>query len=88
MNTGRPSRRLDPFPKPRHSRPCPSFFRHNGYRFHFFSNEGDPREPVHIHVTRDRSAAKFWFHPASRFFFFFALVQGKPWPFRTGRLRA
>ena len=41
----------------------PLVFRHNGYRFHFFSNEGDPREPVHVHVTRDRSTAKFWLHP-------------------------
>jgi hypothetical protein len=30
----------------------PRVFDWNGYRFHFFSNEGDPREPVHIHVTR------------------------------------
>jgi len=29
----------------------PLVFRWKGYRFHFFSNEGDPREPVHIHVT-------------------------------------
>ena len=25
-------------------------FRFNGIRFHFFSNEGDPREPLHIHA--------------------------------------
>lgn len=41
----------------------PKVFDWNGYRFHFFSNEGDPREPVHIHVTRDRSTAKFWLRP-------------------------
>lgn len=41
----------------------PAVFRHNGYRFHFFSNEGDPREPPHIHVTRDNADAKFWLHP-------------------------
>ena len=41
----------------------PLVFRWNGYRFHFFSNEGDPREPAHIHVTRDRSTAKFWIKP-------------------------
>lgn len=39
----------------------PAVFRWNGYRFHFFSNEGNPREPVH--VTKDRSTAKFWLHP-------------------------
>ena len=41
----------------------PLVFLWNGYRFHFFSNEGDPREPAHIHVTRDRSTAKFWIKP-------------------------
>ena len=41
----------------------PLVFRWNGYRFHFFSNEGDPREPVHVHVTRGRDTAKFWLHP-------------------------
>jgi len=41
----------------------PKVFDWNGFRFHFFSNEGDPREPLHIHVTRDRSTAKFWIRP-------------------------
>jgi hypothetical protein len=41
----------------------PVVFRHDGYRFHFFSNEGDPREPPHIHVTKDRPTAKFWLRP-------------------------
>lgn len=41
----------------------PLVFRWKGYRFHFFSNEGDPREPVHIHVTKDGADAKFWLHP-------------------------
>ena len=36
----------------------PLVFRWKGYRFHFFSNEGDPREPVHIHVTKDGADAK------------------------------
>ena len=38
----------------------PTVFRHAGYRFFFYSNEGDPREPVHIHVMKDRGEAKFW----------------------------
>lgn len=38
----------------------PKVFDWNGFRFHFFSNEGDPREPPHIHVTKDRDTAKFW----------------------------
>lgn len=41
----------------------PVVFRHGAYRVHFFSNEGDPREPVHIHVTRPPATAKFWLHP-------------------------
>ena len=41
----------------------PLVFRWNGYRFHFFSNEGDPLEPVHIHVTREGADAKFWVQP-------------------------
>lgn len=42
----------------------PKVFDWKGFRFHFFSNEGDPREPLHVHVTRDRATAKFWLHPA------------------------
>lgn len=37
----------------------PKLFDWNGYRFHFFSNEGNPREPVHVHVTRAPATAKF-----------------------------
>ena len=28
-----------------------------------FSNEGSPREPVHIHAESSDGKAKFWFHP-------------------------
>jgi hypothetical protein len=41
----------------------PKVFDWNGYRFHFYANEGDPREPVHIHVRRGRDDAKFWLQP-------------------------
>ncbi len=41
----------------------PVIFRWNGYRFHFFSNEGDPLEPVHVHVSRAGAKAKFWLFP-------------------------
>jgi hypothetical protein len=34
-----------------------------GYRFFFFSNEGDPLKPAHIHVRKDRQIAKFWLEP-------------------------
>ena len=41
----------------------PVVFRQAGYRFHFFSDEGDPREPLHIHVVKDDADAKFWLYP-------------------------
>ena len=41
----------------------PTVFHHGAYRFFFYSNEGDPREPVHIHVHRDGAEAKFWVTP-------------------------
>jgi hypothetical protein len=41
----------------------PNVFTWNGVRFHFFANEGDPREPVHVHVSRRGATAKFWLSP-------------------------
>ncbi|HOY66511.1 MAG TPA: DUF4160 domain-containing protein [Candidatus Ozemobacteraceae bacterium] len=41
----------------------PIVFRYEGYRFFFFSNEGIPREPLHIHVRRGDSLAKIWLDP-------------------------
>ncbi|GGB49871.1 DUF4160 domain-containing protein [Blastomonas aquatica] len=41
----------------------PVVFRYNGFHFHFFANEGNPREPVHVHVRRGRDNAKFWLWP-------------------------
>lgn len=37
----------------------PVVFRERGLRFFFYSEEGDPREPVHVHVERDGNQAKF-----------------------------
>ncbi len=34
--------------------------------FFFCSNEGDPREPVRIHVERGDMEAKFWANPDVR----------------------
>ena len=34
-----------------------------GHRFHFFSNEGYPLEPIHIHVRKGPNRAKFWIKP-------------------------
>jgi hypothetical protein len=44
----------------------PVVFRHGGFRFFFFSNEGDPREPAHIHVRRGSDSAKLWLTPKVR----------------------
>ena len=41
----------------------PVVFRYNGVRFYFFSNEGDPREPIHIHAQQGDCEAKFWLRP-------------------------
>ncbi len=41
----------------------PRVFELDGFRFFFYSNEGDPREPVHIHVRKERNLAKFWILP-------------------------
>lgn len=41
----------------------PTVFRYKGYRFFFYSNEGDPSEPLHIHVIKGDSVAKFWLEP-------------------------
>ncbi len=41
----------------------PLVFRQQGFRFHFYSNEGSPREPQHVHVTRNGIDAKFWLWP-------------------------
>ena len=41
----------------------PLVFRYRGFRFHFYSNEGDPREAPHIDVQKDDADAKFWLYP-------------------------
>lgn len=38
----------------------PTVFRHSRFRFFFYSNEGNPREPVHIHVQKAGAEAKYW----------------------------
>ena len=37
--------------------------RFKGYIFFFYSNEGNPLEPAHIHVRNAESEAKFWLEP-------------------------
>jgi hypothetical protein len=41
----------------------PVILRFRGYVFFFFSNEGNPLEPVHVHVRKDECVAKFWVEP-------------------------
>ena len=41
----------------------PTVFHERGFRFFFYSNEGTPREPMHIHVQKDDGEAKFWLSP-------------------------
>lgn len=41
----------------------PVIFRWEGIRFYFFSNEGDPREPIHVHAQRADAEAKIWLFP-------------------------
>ena len=39
----------------------PTVLRSGPYRFFFFSS--DRGEPIHVHVERERKAAKFWLGP-------------------------
>ncbi|SDE76295.1 DUF4160 domain-containing protein [Rhodospira trueperi] len=41
----------------------PVVLRLEGARFFFYSNEGRPPEPPHIHVRRAGAEAKFWLGP-------------------------
>jgi len=41
----------------------PVVFREAGYKFYFYSDEGDPREPLHIHVRGNGFDAKIWILP-------------------------
>lgn len=41
----------------------PVILRYKGYRFFFYSNEGNPAEALHVHVRKDERVAKFWLEP-------------------------
>jgi hypothetical protein len=41
----------------------PVVLRYKGYTFFFFSNEGIPREPQHVHVRSGAATAKVWLEP-------------------------
>lgn len=44
----------------------PVVFRWENIRFYFYSNEGNPREPMHIHADGRGAEAKFWLFPEVR----------------------
>ena len=37
----------------------PIVFRSDGFKFFFYSNEGDPREPLHVHVAKAATRRSF-----------------------------
>ena len=39
----------------------PTIFFEKGYRFFFYSNENN--EPIHVHIEKNDSVAKFWIQP-------------------------
>jgi uncharacterized protein DUF4160 len=41
----------------------PVVFRHGSLRFFFYSDEGTPREPPHIHIRQTGREAKLWLRP-------------------------
>jgi hypothetical protein len=41
----------------------PVIFRESGLRYYFFSNEGSPREALHVHVKGGGRDAKIWMEP-------------------------
>jgi hypothetical protein len=43
----------------------PVVFRYKSFRFFFYSNEGNPREPLHVHVRSGEGEAKYWLKPVA-----------------------
>jgi diadenosine tetraphosphate (Ap4A) HIT family hydrolase len=44
----------------------PVVFRYKSFRFFFYANGGNPREPLHIHVRGSDGEAKFWLKSAAQ----------------------
>lgn len=44
----------------------PNLFRIGAFRVFFYSAEGDPREPVHVHARSGRREVKLWVDPTVR----------------------
>jgi hypothetical protein len=41
----------------------PVILRYKGYALFFYSSEGIPREPMHVHVRAPAGTAKIWLEP-------------------------
>jgi hypothetical protein len=52
----------------------------DGFRLFFYSNEGAPREPIHVHVRRAECELKVWIDPAIR--------PEEPFGFNSSEVRA
>ena len=44
----------------------PKLLEYKGWKFFFYSREGMPLEPPHVHARKDRSEAKLWLTPVVR----------------------
>ena len=44
----------------------PTVLRYRQFRFFFYSNEGLPRDPPHIHIRDGSAEAKLWLRPTVR----------------------
>lgn len=44
----------------------PKLLEWQGWKFFFYSREGMPLEPPHVHARKDRSEAKIWLTPIVR----------------------
>ncbi|MCI5764286.1 MAG: DUF4160 domain-containing protein [Actinobacillus porcinus] len=43
----------------------PIVLTYQGYKIYFYSNEGLPLEPVHVHINKAGKTAKVWLKPIS-----------------------
>lgn len=43
----------------------PLLLSHGPYKFFFYSNEGNPRGPIHVHVRSSKGEAKIWLEPTT-----------------------
>ena len=41
----------------------PELLRHHGFKFFFYSREGMPLEPPHVHIAKAGCEAKLWLTP-------------------------